>query len=151
MGWSTPIKKVAVFLSLRYDSRMRVPRLVFAALCFVLTPVTLHAQDLLPLVPGALSSDSALDAAMPQLARAVLAAYGEPDLDRRLDNTVRLRIAAGDYATALELLAQLRQLSGGNRRPPSQWSVVAYRLFGGDKTQQGTVRLTLDTALRNAL
>src|SRR5437660_294094 len=67
MGWSTPIKKVAVFLSLRYDSRMRVPRLVFAALCFVLTPVTLHAQDLLPLVPGALSSDSALDAAQERL------------------------------------------------------------------------------------
>src|SRR6266850_5395684 len=129
---------------------MTLPRLVFAALCFVLTPVTLHAQDLLRLVPGALSSDSALDAAMPQLARAVLAAYVEPDLDRRLDNTVRLRIAAGDYATALEVLAQLRQLRGGNRRPPSPWSMVAYEIFAAAKNQQGTLRVPLDSAVRNA-
>jgi len=130
---------------------MTLPRLVFAAaLCFVLTPVTLHAQDLLRLVPGALSSDSALDAAMPQLARAVLAAYVEPDLDRRLDNTVRLRIAADDYATALELLAQLRQLRGGNRRPPSPWSMVAYEIFAAAKNQQGTLRVPLDSAVRNA-
>ena len=125
-------------------------RIAVAAVMLFLIPATLHAQVALPLAAGALSSDSALDAAMPQLARAALAAYRETDLDRRLDNSARLQIAAGDYTSALQLLHQLRQLRGGNSRPPSPWSMVAYEIFAAARNQQATLRMPLDSAITNS-
>src|SRR3954451_379779 len=61
--------------------------------------------------PAAASdSPEALNAAMPALAKQVLAEYRETDRAKYLDNAFRLQLVAGDYASSFKSLAELHNL-----------------------------------------
>lgn len=64
----------------------------------------------LPFPAAAVEDSAVLDRAMPALARSVLARYQADDRDTHLNSTFRLQMVAGEYAAALETLAQLRAL-----------------------------------------
>jgi hypothetical protein len=133
-SWCGPRQlKMWRFLSLRYDSSMITAR-VFAALSFVLTPVTLQRK-----IRSARSARSPATRRSTPRCRARAGGTGRVcgTGSRSTPRQHRAaRIAASDYATRSSCS---RSCDAARRqpRPPSPWSMVAYEIFAAAKTNRG--------------
>lgn len=72
---------------------------------------------------------ASLRAAMPALARSVLAQYRGPDRDTHLNTTFRLQMVAGEHAGALETLGELRTLRAGRDLPFARIEYTQYETY----------------------
>ena len=104
---------------------------------------TTSAQNLSVVAP-ARQHDHAINAAMPELARATLASHQNADPQRLLDNRFRLQLVAGEYAQAIESIHQLRAL----RKDPSQQPplYLQYEVYASAKQLQRDERISFADA-----
>jgi putative CocE/NonD family hydrolase len=78
---------------------------------------------------GARGEPAALDAAMPGLARELLAVYTDPDRSVQLGNTFRLQLVAGRHSEALATIRELRTLSVLGGAPQVRAAQGQYEVF----------------------
>lgn len=101
-------------------------------------------------MPAAVADDAQrLDAAMPALARRLLAHYRDPDRSRDLNQRFRLQLVAGDYAAAERSLDALAA-TASQGPVPVRPNFAQYRLYARAKALQAGQGLRFDQALRRA-
>ncbi len=99
--------------------------------------------------PGDPATGTAIEAALPALARDALGAYREEDRDRYLDTAFRLQMAAGRYQETISTLRTLRAL----RATPADGQTslfVQYEIFAQAKILQAAQSLSFADAYRKA-
>lgn len=69
-----------------------------------------------------------LEAALPAMARTLLAGYADPDPDRELANRMRLHSVAGDWVAAVADIRALRTLRAGNGVPAAATAFLQYEI-----------------------
>jgi putative CocE/NonD family hydrolase len=77
----------------------------------------------------AATDEARLAAAMPALAAQVEAVYRDDDAERERINRMRLRIAAGDHAGAIEQIHALRRLRQDKGVAGAETALLAYEIF----------------------
>lgn len=101
-------------------------------------------------MPAAVADDaSRLDAAVPALARQLLADYRDPDRARDLNQRFRLQLAAGDYAAAERSLDEL-SATATQGPVPVRPNLAQYRLYARAKALQAGQGLGFDRVLPRA-
>jgi uncharacterized protein len=86
------------------------------------------AQTLEFAIPAAASNEE-LAGAIPPLASRTIAAYTEPDADKRLDTLLRLQIGAGKYSDAKATLGSLQALRPALQTGTADLRTTAYELY----------------------
>ncbi|WP_051884353.1 CocE/NonD family hydrolase [Lysobacter antibioticus] len=101
-------------------------------------------------LPAIVADDAKrLDAAMPSLARQLLADYRDPDRSRDLNQRFRLQLVAGDYAAAERSLDELAATA--TQGPvPVRLNLAQYRLYARAKALQAGQGLSFEQALPRA-
>jgi uncharacterized protein len=115
-----------------------------------LTPAPASAQQLgFPAV--AVTDTGALSAAMPALARAVIAVYRQNDRLEHLDNLFRLQMVAGRYADADTTLESLRALRRQKSTSPQAGATdVQYQILARAQAARSRDGVPFDEAFRRA-
>lgn len=93
---------------------------------------------------------TALDKAMPALARAVMANYREANRGRYLDNLFRLQIAANEDAAASRTLAELQTLRLDPANPQSGAIDTQYAIYARAKVMEAQKDLGFEAAFTRA-
>jgi putative CocE/NonD family hydrolase len=106
------------------------------------------AQEFNP-PPARPSSDPAFDAYISSLARQLASEYTNPNRETYLDNLMRIRLVAGDYAAAISAAEQLSAYRAGN---PGSIPVlgIAYEIYATAKIEQAARNLPITKALNSA-
>jgi putative CocE/NonD family hydrolase len=119
-------------------------------LCLVTTPCAMAAQSF-DFPAAAVDDPAALAAAMPALAREMIAVYRDDDRRVYLDNLFRLQIVAGRSAEAGRTLASLRELPAGDVSPQAGATRVLYGIFARAQESPGGDGAALQRTFREAL
>ena len=80
---------------------------------------------------------AALAASMPGFATRVLAAYREEDEDRRLANTMRLQLVAGDYSGALDSIHAVRRVRAAKGDPQAPAAFMVNEIYATAMRRSG--------------
>ncbi|SDY96423.1 hypothetical protein SAMN04487939_11075 [Lysobacter sp. yr284] len=111
------------------------------------TPAAASASYVLP--AAAIEDGARLDAAMPALARQLLADYRDDDRSRDLNQRFRLQLVAGDYAAAERSLEAL-SATATQGPVPVRPNFAQYRLYARAKALQAGQGLDFGAALTRA-
>lgn len=126
--------------------------LVAAGVCcavdgWAATPAAASASYVLP--AAAIDDGARLDAAMPSLARQLLADYRDDDRSRDLNQRFRLQLVAGDYAAAERSLETL-SATVTQGPVPVRPNLAQYRVYARAKALQTQQGLDFNRALSRA-
>src|SRR5258708_11813175 len=106
-------------------------------------------------VPANIGDPAALAAAMPALAKQVLAAYQDENQENYLGNRFRLQIVAGQYSEAVKTLNSLRELRRPGNPARAAWVDGQHEIYARARALQGSDQLSFEEAYqrscRNAL
>jgi uncharacterized protein len=121
--------------------------LALVVLCLGIATAT-RAQEL-NLPQASVEDNTALEKAMPGLAKTVISDYREPDHEKHLDNLFRLQIVAGQYTEAIATINSLRNLLKGS---PSYVATLysQYEVFSNTKLKQATDNLAFPEAFQQS-
>ena len=107
------------------------------------------AAQSFPLSRDVATDEARLAAAMPALVAQVDAAYRDEDAERERIHRMRLRIAAGDHAGAIEQIHALRRLRQDKGVAGADTALLAYETFSAAKLAEAEGTPAAD-ALRDA-
>src|SRR5713226_6402271 len=122
--------------------------LCIALLCLIPAPFA-SAQEL-PFPAAAVEDPATLSKAMPDLARAAIAAYRDDDRRKYFDALFRLQMVAGQYAEANKTLDDLRALPASNISPQPGATLVLYEILARARGRQSGDGSAFDEAFRQA-
>lgn len=103
-------------------------------LCFSI-PGTASAQEL-SFPHEDLNDGAAIDAAMPTLAKQVIASYRDENREKYLENLCAFQIVAGEYADSIATLKSLRDLQKANGTAYVEALYVPYESYSEAKLRQ---------------
>ncbi len=115
------------------------------ALLLLFATAALAAQEIA--LPSPLRQGNG-DAAMPELARRVMAVYRDDDPQRRLGTVFRLQLAAGQYPQAIESIQALRALRGDAPSQPPLF--LQYEIHAQARLAQARQGIDFTPAWRQA-
>ena len=118
---------------------------ICSALLWLVVTCAAAAQEF-PFPEAAVTDAAALSAAMPDLARHVLAVYKDTDREKYLDHMFRLQSVAGQYAEALNSVASLRELIRANHQGRAAWIHVQYEIYAHAKFKEAADKLPFNDA-----
>src|SRR5450631_123441 len=113
-------------------------------------PVAVAARAL-DLPASTLEDPAALSVAIPILARAAMAEYGNDDRRIYLDTLFRLQMVAGDDEDAIESLSALRKLNPSSLSPRPGASLFIYEILARARLEAHRDGSALDQALERQL
>jgi len=93
---------------------------------------------------------AALVAAMPALAKQVLAAYSDQDPEAYLSNRFRLQTVAGQYSEAVKTLRSLRELRRVGDPARAAWVDVQYEIYASARAVQSSDKLSFEEAYQRS-
>src|SRR5258708_4444823 len=129
----------------RTNARAIAPAVLTCPLLMAgLVAVAAHALDF---SPSAIEDPAALTAAMPVLARAAMAEYGNDDRRIYLDTLFRLQLVAGDNEDAIKSLIELRKLNPSSLSPRPGASLFIYEILARARLEARPDGSALDKVL----
>jgi len=122
--------------------------IAIAVSCFAVA--SLAAAQEFELSTEATVNPTALAAAMPALAKQVLAAYREQDPETYLNNRFRLEIVAEQYPEAVKTLRSQRALRRSTNPTRAAWVDVQYEIYASARLLQSSNKLSFEEAYRRS-
>ncbi|UHQ24875.1 CocE/NonD family hydrolase [Lysobacter sp. 5GHs7-4] len=118
--------------------------------CLYLAALPAWAASPYAFPTAAIEDRATLDAAMPALARQLLADYRDDDRARYLNNRFRLQLVAGDYAEAERSLIEIRNAPPGPGPVPVRPNLIQYEIYAAAKAAQARAGGSFEAALAPA-
>jgi putative CocE/NonD family hydrolase len=125
-------------------------RTLLRLLIFCSIAAIFSAPQQLSLPRNAAQDESALDRAMPAVAKQAIADYKEEDREKYLDNLFRLQMIAEQYSEAISTIKSLREVQRATNPIYAGVAYIQYEIFANAKLRQANASISFADAFQRS-